>query len=82
MVFTIVNSLSRISVVRYLVSANLLNVCYVHNVQSPREAIIEAQTHIFEHKPRLWENIKDAEWLANHDIPPLDDTKAIVELCS
>jgi hypothetical protein len=66
---------------RFLVSANLLNLAYAHNVQSAKDAIIEVQSHIYEHKPNLWDKVKDAEWLATSDIPPVDETKAIVELC-
>lgn len=64
---------------RYLVQANLLKICYVFNVYSAKDAIIAAQTHIFEHKPTLWERVKDCEWLATSDLPPVDDSQPIVE---
>lgn len=64
----------------FVVSANLLKVCFVHNVASARDAIIAAQTHVFEHKPSLWEEVKDAEWLADSDIH-VDPSQPIVEFC-
>lgn len=64
---------------RYLVTANLLKICYVYNVNSYQEAIIAAQTQVFEHKPTLWERVKDCEWLATDDLPPVDDSQPVVE---
>lgn len=63
---------------RFLVTANLLKVCYVYNVETAQEAIIAAQTQVFEHKPTLWERVQDCEWLATANIPPNFD-EAIVE---
>lgn len=63
----------------YLVSANLLKVAMVHNVSCSKDAIIECQTHLWDHKPTLFERLKDAEWLATADIPPVDPLKVVVE---
>lgn len=63
----------------YLVTANLVEVAIVHNCDSHRQAIQEAQAAVWQYRPKLWEQLKECEWLASTDIPP-QPTKPLVEL--